>query len=141
MSEDTPRESDESLVKSDEADIDQLPRRKPDWWRHTSASSVGIEMAVAIVGCWWVGRWLETNVTHWKPWTSTIGVLVGCGAAALALVRTAKEYKGHLAREAAAEEGTTPDDPGTGTAAGPASVAGETATLDAQIRERLSRYL
>jgi len=74
-------------------------RRKPDWWRYTNASSIGIEMAVAIVLGWWCGRWLETNVTHWKPWTSTIGLLFGCGAAGLAIRRTVREYRAELAAE------------------------------------------
>ena len=53
------------------SEIEPAKRRKPDWWRYTNASSVGIEMAIAIVLGWWVGRWFEANVTHWKPWTST----------------------------------------------------------------------
>lgn len=74
-------------------------RKKPDWWRYTNASSIGIEMAIAIVLGWWCGRWLETNVTHWKPWTSMIGLLLGVAAAGMAIVRTAREYSKELAAE------------------------------------------
>lgn len=79
----------------------ELPRRKPDWWRYTNASSIGIEIAVAIVMGWLAGSWLESNVTHWKPWTSVIGLLLGCGAAVLAMFRTVREHRDHQLVEAA----------------------------------------
>ena len=69
---------------------------KATWFRYASASSVGIEIAVAIVGATLVARWLETNYTHWAPWTTLIGFAVGIGAAVKALVRTARQYQDEL---------------------------------------------
>jgi F0F1-type ATP synthase assembly protein I len=66
-------------------------------------------MAVAIVLGWWCGKWVETNITHWKPWTSTIGLLLGCGAAGLAIRRTVREYRAELAAEAALKNPPPPD--------------------------------
>ncbi len=50
-------------------------------------------MAVAIAIGAWGGRWLENNVTHWKPWTFYIGLFVGLGAAVNAVVRTARKFQ------------------------------------------------
>lgn len=96
--------SDESHSESAAKTEESLPRKKPDWWRYTNASSLGIEMAIAIMLGWWSGRWVETNITHWKPWTSTIGLLFGCAAAGLAIRRTSREYLGELKAERIAKE-------------------------------------
>ncbi len=78
---------------------------KAAWVRYASASSVGIEMAVAIVLCTLAARWLESNYTHWSPWTTLIGFAVGIGAAIKAIVRAIRQYERELAaldaREAA----------------------------------------
>lgn len=73
------------------------PRRQPAWLRYSSASSVGIEIAIAIVGCTLLARWLEQEYTHWSPWTTMIGFVIGVGAAINALVRTAKQYQREVA--------------------------------------------
>ena len=79
------------------------PKRRPGgkapWFRYTSSASVGIEIAVAIVGCTLVARWLETTYTHWAPWTTILGFAVGVGAAVKALVRTARDYQRELAQQ------------------------------------------
>ncbi|HVI02819.1 MAG TPA: AtpZ/AtpI family protein [Enhygromyxa sp.] len=67
------------------------------WFRYSSAASVGIEIAVAIVGCTLVAMWIETRFTHWSPWTTLIGFGVGIGAAVKALVRTAKQFQREVA--------------------------------------------
>ncbi|KIG14583.1 hypothetical protein DB30_06638 [Enhygromyxa salina] len=77
------------------------PKRRPGgrapWFKMTSAASIGIELAVAIVGCTLLARWLETNYTHWAPWTTLIGFGVGIAAAVKALVRTAKQFQREIA--------------------------------------------
>lgn len=71
------------------------------WFRYTSAASIGLEIAVAIVGCTLAALWIENNYTHWSPWTMLIGFAVGVGAAVKALVRTAKQHRRDIeAREA-----------------------------------------
>ncbi len=71
---------------------ERRPQGRADWYRHMSASSLGLEMGVAIALCTFGARWLENNVTHWK-WTTLIGLLVGCGAAANAVIRTIREVE------------------------------------------------
>ena len=67
----------------------QRPQRAP-WFRYSDAASVGIEMVVAITICALGALWLERNVTHWSPWTSILGILIGVGAAAKAVLRAAR---------------------------------------------------
>jgi F0F1-type ATP synthase assembly protein I len=66
------------------------------WFRYTDAASVGMEMAIAIVICTVGAWWLERNVTHWSPWTTLIGVLIGCIAAGKAIIRSARTYQESL---------------------------------------------
>jgi len=77
------------------------PKRRPGgkapWFRMTSSASIGIEIAVAVVGCTLVARWLESSYTHWAPWTTLIGFGVGIGAAVKALVRTARDFQREIA--------------------------------------------
>lgn len=73
------------------------PQVRADWFRYSSAASVGIEIAVAIVGCTLFAGWLEREYTHWSPWTTVIGFGIGVGAAIKALVRTAKQYQREIA--------------------------------------------
>lgn len=98
------------------------PKRRPGgrapWFKMTSAASIGIELAVAIVGCTLLARWLETNYTHWAPWTTLIGFGVGIAAAVKALVRTAKQFQREIAereqleRLEQGEVGPVPEPPG-----------------------------
>ena len=73
------------------------PGGKAQWFKITSSASIGIEIAVAVVGCTLVARWLETNYTHWAPWTTLIGFGVGIGATVKALVRTAHDFQREIA--------------------------------------------
>lgn len=50
-------------------------------------------MVVAITICALGALWLERNVTHWSPWTSILGILVGVGAAAKAVMRAARTHR------------------------------------------------
>jgi len=84
------------------------------WFRYTSAASVGIEIAVAIVGCTLLARWIELRYTHWSPWTTLIGFGIGIGAAVNALVRTSKQYQLEIAereRERELPAQTQPPEP------------------------------
>lgn len=103
--------SDESPKPIDEARHAELvkkhvygdPERRREggrapWFRYSSAASVGIEIAVAIVGCSLLAHWIELRFTHWSPWTTLIGLAVGIGAAAKALVRTAKQFQREVAQ-------------------------------------------
>lgn len=88
----------------------RTPPKRAVWFRYTDAASVGIEMAVAITICAVGALWLERNVTHWSPWTSILGVLLGIGAASKAVVRAARTYKRELAESSKSEGGTPPAD-------------------------------
>jgi F0F1-type ATP synthase assembly protein I len=81
------------------------PHVRGKWFRYSSVSSVGIEMAVAIVGCTLLAGWLEREYTHWSPWTTLLGFGVGIGASIKALVRTAKQYQRELAEREQARRG------------------------------------
>ncbi|MGB1274507.1 MAG: AtpZ/AtpI family protein [Nannocystaceae bacterium] len=75
------------------------PDRRARWYELSEAASLGIEMAVAIAIGAWGGRWLETNVTHWKPWTFYIGLTIGIGAAVNGVVRTARKFQRIIAHD------------------------------------------
>lgn len=85
--------------------MSEAPKRAV-WFRYTDAASVGIEMVVAITVCAMGALWLERNVTHWSPWTSLLGIGIGLGAAAKAIVRAARTYRRQLAESAATDAST-----------------------------------
>jgi len=87
------------------AGAEDKPHVKPAWLRYSSASSVGIEIAVAIVGCTLLAGWIEREYTHWSPWTTVIGFCIGVGAAIKALVRTAKDYQREVAEAQREQDG------------------------------------
>ncbi|MEM7159448.1 MAG: AtpZ/AtpI family protein [Myxococcota bacterium] len=78
----------------------KTPPKRAIWFQYTDASSIGIEMAVAIsigaVG----GYYIERYLTHWSPWTMLIGFAVGVAAAVKAVLRTARTYQASLRRDA-----------------------------------------
>lgn len=78
------------------------PPRRAAWYRYTDAASIGIEIAVAVTIGAVGGYWLERNVTHWSPWTTLLGIAAGLGAAVKAVLRTARNYKRELRRDAEA---------------------------------------
>lgn len=80
-----------------------LRRRKADWYQWTEAGAIGMEMALSIAIGYFGGRWLERNVTHWAPWTMYLGLCAGIGAAALAIVRTARKFTRQLEAEEAGQ--------------------------------------
>ncbi len=96
------------------------PPAKPDppkravWFRYTDASSLGIEMAVAVTMGALSGYYVERYLTHWSPWTMLIGFALGVFAAIQAVIRTAKNYQASLRRQAEAEAEAATRDPGSG---------------------------
>ena len=82
----------------------EKPVKPATWYRYMDASSLGIEIAVSVVIGAAAGMWLEKNVTHWSPWTSVIGMMLGVGTAARAIVRTARKYTRQLREQDAYEK-------------------------------------
>lgn len=82
---------------------DDEPKPPAAWFRYADAASLGIEIAVSVSLCAFVGRYVEQNFTHWSPWTTLIAIGIGIGAATRAIVRTARNYKRQLAADAAKE--------------------------------------
>jgi F0F1-type ATP synthase assembly protein I len=76
---------------------------KAEWFRWTSAASVGLEIAVAISLCTLAAHWIENEYTHWSPWTTLIGLAIGLGAAVKAVVRTIRQYERELEAQDRAE--------------------------------------
>jgi F0F1-type ATP synthase assembly protein I len=81
-----------------------LPKRAP-WYDYTSASSIGIEIVVAITVPTLGAYWLERNVTHWRPWTTLLGFATGIGAAVLALARVIRQHEMAVEARKRAEAG------------------------------------
>ncbi|MBV1856796.1 MAG: AtpZ/AtpI family protein [Nannocystaceae bacterium] len=79
------------------------PPKPATWYRYMDASSLGIEIAVSVVLGAAAGMWVEKNVTHWAPWTSVIGMMLGVATAARAIVRTARKYTRQLREQDALE--------------------------------------
>ena len=79
------------------------PHERAKWYRYTEAASIGIEIAVSIAVGAVGGFYLGEYVTHWNPWTMLLGLLVGIGAATLAVIRTVKTFEEQNRAEAAAE--------------------------------------
>ncbi len=89
------------------------PPKRALWFQYTDASSVGIEMAVAVSMGALGGYYIERYLTHWSPWTMLIGFGVGIAVAVKAVLRTARSYQAALRRDAAEASSTPPDDPPT----------------------------
>lgn len=112
MSEEPPEPLDEARhAELIEKHVYGDPQRRSEggrapWFRYTSAASVGIEIAVAVVGCTLLAMWLEARYTHWSPWTTLIGFGVGIGAAIKAIVRTAKQFQREVAERERERAGT-----------------------------------
>lgn len=87
--------------------------KKATWVRGAEASSIGIELAISICVPMIGAHYLERHVTHWSPWTTLVGVVVGLAIGANALTRTARDYQRSLRADAAADEDADPpkDDP------------------------------
>lgn len=88
--------------------------KKAEWYQWTEAGAIGMEMALAIAIGYFGGRWLERNVTHWSPWTMYLGLLAGIGAAATAIVRTARKFTRQLEAEESAGSGQSHESPAPG---------------------------
>lgn len=78
----------------------KTPPKRAIWYQYTDASSLGIEMAVAVSFGAIGGYYIERYLTHWSPWTMLLGFGVGVAAATKAVLRTARTYKASLRRDA-----------------------------------------
>jgi hypothetical protein len=82
-----------------------VKRPRGTWFRATSASSIGIEIAVCIAFGAAAGRYIEREWTHFAPWTTLFGFFVGLAAAVKALIRTARQAKREIAATGIAQAG------------------------------------
>ena len=77
------------------------PPKRAKWFQYTDASSLGIEMAVAVSFGAIGGYYIERYLTHWSPWTMLLGFAFGVTVAVRAVLRTARSYQASLRRDAA----------------------------------------
>lgn len=80
------------------------PPKRARWFLYTDASSLGIEIAVAVTAGAVGGYYIERYLTHWSPWTMLLGFAFGVVVAAKAVLRTARAYQASLRRDAAEAE-------------------------------------
>lgn len=109
-----------SVTEPDEGpDREPEPRAPPKrarWFLYTDASSLGIEIAVAVTAGALGGYYIERYLTHWSPWTMLLGFAFGLVVAVRAVLRTARAYQASLRRDAeearrAAEAPASPEPP------------------------------
>lgn len=86
-----------------EPDEPRVPPKRARWFLYTDASSLGIEIAVAITFGAVGGYYIERYLTHWSPWTMLLGFAFGVVVAVKAVLRTARAYQAALRRDAAEE--------------------------------------
>jgi len=89
----------------------RAPPKRARWFQYTDASSVGIEIAVAITAGALGGYYIERYLTHWSPWTMLLGFAFGVVVAVRAVLRTARAYQASLRRDAAEERAREPTPP------------------------------
>lgn len=82
---------------------EKVPPKRARWFLYTDASSVGIEIAVAITAGALGGYYIERYLTHWSPWTMLLGFAFGIVVAVRAVLRTARAYQAALRRDAEEE--------------------------------------
>jgi F0F1-type ATP synthase assembly protein I len=82
-------------------ETEPTPPRRARWFVYTEASSVGIEIAVAVTAGAVGGYYIERYLTHWSPWTMLLGFAFGVVVAVRAVLRTARAYQRSLRRDAA----------------------------------------
>jgi F0F1-type ATP synthase assembly protein I len=80
-----------------------FPPKRARWFIYTDASSLGIEIAVAVTAGAAMGYYAERYLTHWSPWTMLLGFVFGVVVAVKAVLRTARTYQASLRRDAAEE--------------------------------------
>lgn len=74
------------------------------WFRATSASSIGIEIAIAVCVPTLIGRWVDGKWPHIAPFGIIFGLIVGCGGAARAVQRALADYQRELKNPNRADE-------------------------------------
>jgi F0F1-type ATP synthase assembly protein I len=85
-------------------DEPRVPPKRARWFLYTDASSLGIEIAVAVTVGAVGGYYIERYLTHWSPWTMLLGFAFGVVVAAKAVLRTSRAYQASLRRDAAEEQ-------------------------------------
>jgi F0F1-type ATP synthase assembly protein I len=86
-----------------EPEASRVPPKRARWFLYTDASSLGIEIAVAITFGAVGGYYIERYLTHWSPWTMLLGFAFGVVVAVKAVLRTARAYQASLRRDAEEE--------------------------------------
>lgn len=84
------------------------PIKQAAWFHNTDASSIGIEIVVAIAVPALVGHYIETHYTHWAPWTTLLFIAFGLTAATRAVIRTTRNVL-RVARENDAKQAEQED--------------------------------
>lgn len=74
------------------------------WFRATSASSIGIEIAIAVCVPTLIGRWADSKWPQIAPFGIIFGLVVGCGGAARAVQRALADYQRELKNPNRADE-------------------------------------
>lgn len=80
-----------------------VPPKRAKWFVYTDASSLGIEIAVAVCFGAIGGYYIERYLTHWSPWTMLLGFTFGIVVAVRAVLRTSRAYQATLRRDAEEE--------------------------------------
>jgi len=93
-----------------EPEAPRVPPKRARWFLYTDASSLGIEIAVAITFGAVGGYYIERYLTHWSPWTMLIGFAFGVVVAVKAVLRTARAYQASLRRDAEEEARARPSE-------------------------------
>jgi ATP synthase protein I len=92
----------------------ETSNRRETLWKGATASSLGIEMAVAVVIGLLIGRWLDGQFDSEPLWT-LVFLCAGIGAAFKGLVRVARQHQRDLVAQAAesspSPEASTDSDP------------------------------
>lgn len=104
------------------------------WFRATSASSIGIEIAIAVCVPTLIGRWADGKWPEIAPFGIIFGLIVGCGGAARAVQRALADYKRELKNPNSADESLFVP----GSVGSLLHKAGQTSTQDEQSNDKSS---
>jgi len=94
--------SDHGFIEAGSVKI--VGRGQAQWFRSTSASSIGIEIALSIVVGTLAGKWVQDRYPQWSPWALLLGLAFGCVAAVGAVRRALRSYNKELDMVANEEE-------------------------------------
>ena len=95
---------------ADDAPEPYVPPKRAKWFVYTDASSLGIEIAVAVCFGAIGGYYIERYLTHWSPWTMLLGFAFGIVVAVRAVLRTSRAYQASLRRDAEEQAKAAPSE-------------------------------